>query len=929
MLHVPYKSILMAAGLVLLIAPSASLGQITVEGVSDRSVHANQVTLRVPSVAGFTDDIYLWDTPVPSDTFVTVDAPDYYELYVFRTPDGVGSESSRMVRFIVSASERGSSEYGIPPHVPHPVVQSSPAEFAGANLRLLAPARFPTGYPIPVVAWVEDPDEHAVRAHGLLADPNLDAGANPVIQIRRGVGSGFLASNHPEGTLDYAPMVGGISTRHPIMLEAAPAWTAAAGILNGVISWPDNARVQIVGNLTVSAGATLNIGPGTIVRLGAGIDITNNGSIFIHGTRSEPVVFMPNSPAAPWGGFIMREGTGEMTATGTIFTGSGADPNWFGNNGNPGSHRDEQGLFYVDDNQSVTLIDCAAIDLAGQLGHARNGGTFVFDHFLNQRCGTAGEYTGANFTVNDSAFIEFPEDSADFADGDNDAIYLVSGFQNFTNTLFGWTKDDGVDSGGSGTGTLVFQSCWFEGIFHEGNALSGSKTVTVRDSVYLNCGQGVEDGYEDPDAVVDHSLFLACQTGARHGDNYQTIGNYEGYLTVTNSILLGNHRDLFAHNWRSTGWTNNYGQMTSLGNWITKAHTNFPGNHVWDPATDAHRLIPFQAAGRVGVSFLTRPGETSLSAFPEGLPIGLSRFCTNVVTVDATIQSTGGPTTLVTVVFHPGDLVRSLVIPPALTGVLRITLGNVQNADNTGVESLVFQNVPEEPGGDVVLVPRGAVWKYLDDGSNQGTAWRAPGFDDDGWESGGAELGYGDNDEVTTVGYGGVATAKFITTYFRHAFEVEDPAAFGGLALEVLRDDGVVVYLDGQEVFRDNMGGGTITYTTLAGRSINGSAETTYLNPTLTTGALAAGNNVMAVEIHQRAGDSSDISFNLGLTGIAPSQAPRLFIGRLGDEIALSWRESGWTLEEAAAPTGSWTALAGESPVVVASTGVRFFRLRQ
>ena len=35
-----------------------------------------------------------------------------------------------------------------------------------------------------------------------------------------------------------------------------------------------------------------------------------------------------------------------------------------------------------------------------------------------------------------------------------------------------------------------------------------------------------------------------------------------------------------------------------------------------------------------------------------------------------------------------------------------------------------------------------STWKYLDDGSNQGTAWRAPDFDDSNWKSGIAPLGY-------------------------------------------------------------------------------------------------------------------------------------------------------------------------------------------
>ena len=35
-----------------------------------------------------------------------------------------------------------------------------------------------------------------------------------------------------------------------------------------------------------------------------------------------------------------------------------------------------------------------------------------------------------------------------------------------------------------------------------------------------------------------------------------------------------------------------------------------------------------------------------------------------------------------------------------------------------------------------VLVPAGAVWKYLDTGTDQGTAWRAPAFNDSGLENG-------------------------------------------------------------------------------------------------------------------------------------------------------------------------------------------------
>jgi len=64
------------------------------------------------------------------------------------------------------------------------------------------------------------------------------------------------------------------------------------------------------------------------------------------------------------------------------------------------------------------------------------------------------------------------------------------------------------------------------------------------------------------------------------------------------------------------------------------------------------------------------------------------------------------------------------------------------------------------PGADTphaqssVLVATTATWTYLDDGSNQGTAWRTPAFNDSTWASGPAQLGYGDGDETTVVSFG-------------------------------------------------------------------------------------------------------------------------------------------------------------------------------
>src|SRR5881394_2646437 len=125
-----------------------------------------------------------------------------------------------------------------------------------------------------------------------------------------------------------------------------------------------------------------------------------------------------------------------------------------------------------------------------------------------------------------------------------------------------------------------------------------------------------------------------------------------------------------------------------------------------------------------------------------------------------------------------------------------------------------------------VLVPAGSVWKYLDNGSDQGTAWIAPAFDDSAWASGPAQLGFGDGDEVAVIGSGPDPAIRAITTYFRHSFALTNTAGISNLTVRLLRDDGGVVYLNGVEVFRSNMPNGPITFTTLASTAAGGLDET-------------------------------------------------------------------------------------------------------
>ncbi len=163
------------------------------------------------------------------------------------------------------------------------------------------------------------------------------------------------------------------------------------------------------------------------------------------------------------------------------------------------------------------------------------------------------------------------------------------------------------------------------------------------------------------------------------------------------------------------------------------------------------------------------------------------------------------------------------------------------------------------------LVTTNAVWKYLDNGTNQGTTWNTPTFNDAAWASGAAQLGYGDGDEATVVSYGSSSTAKYITTYFRKSFSVTNLSSYNFLKMQLMRDDGAVVYINGTEVFRSNMPTGTITYTSVATAAVAGTDESAWFSADLNTSSIINGTNVIAVEIHQNVATSSDISFKLRL----------------------------------------------------------------
>jgi hypothetical protein len=164
------------------------------------------------------------------------------------------------------------------------------------------------------------------------------------------------------------------------------------------------------------------------------------------------------------------------------------------------------------------------------------------------------------------------------------------------------------------------------------------------------------------------------------------------------------------------------------------------------------------------------------------------------------------------------------------------------------------------------FLPQAGTWKYFDLGYLPADNWNQNAYNDDAWAAGNAQLGYGEGDEATIIGYGPDANNKYVTSYFRSDFQINNVEQYESLVLNLVRDDGAVVYINGTEVIRSNMPEGVITYNTWAGN--NTGSENVFIRHELPASCLTEGNNCIAVEVHQLNGASSDVSFDLQLQGI-------------------------------------------------------------
>jgi hypothetical protein len=151
-------------------------------------------------------------------------------------------------------------------------------------------------------------------------------------------------------------------------------------------------------------------------------------------------------------------------------------------------------------------------------------------------------------------------------------------------------------------------------------------------------------------------------------------------------------------------------------------------------------------------------------------------------------------------------------------------------------------------------------------------------YPDSSWSSGPGLLGFAGSSPqnsvtTTTQRYvSGGSGEQVNTTYFRSTFTLDTTNEITSLVFQLLRDDGAVIYINGVETTRHNMPTGDIAYSTFSAGITGSENQTSYHVIEITdTSSLVAGENTIALEVHQCNSGSSDLYMDLELTVICSS----------------------------------------------------------
>jgi hypothetical protein len=331
-------------------------------------------------------------------------------------------------------------------------------------------------------------------------------------------------------------------------------------------------------------------------------------------------------------------------------------------------------------------------------------------------------------------------------------------------------------------------------------------------------------------------------------------------------------------------------------------------------------------------------GNAILLTFSEPLEAASATLLANYQITNAV----GSSATLTSATLTNGTNVV-LTFNAPLLGSLTVLANNVRDASTA--HNLIATNSSVPVSADY-FIPMTSAWRYLLTNTNAvvQASFMQPGYDDSGWRgpsnallsSESAALPAPKNTPLPEYADPPSNLQPIPTFYFRQQFYAPVVSSGAVIQLRHIIDDGMVLHLNGQEIYRFNMPDGPVSAETPSASTIG---DATLLGPfTIGVTNLVGGTNILAVEVHQaRLGDvvmGLELSIHVpGSESPAPvnpsMRRPSLRRFENSNSESLFWIGPGFLLEKAASVTGPWLPVSAIPPYLLAPTNTAgFFRLR-
>ena len=362
---------------------------------------------------------------------------------------------------------------------------------------------------------------------------------------------------------------------------------------------------------------------------------------------------------------------------------------------------------------------------------------------------------------------------------------------------------------------------------------------------------------------------------------------------------------------------------------IPSVPLNWNGKLISVTASNATSSATSSNAVLTVVSDVTPPTLVSASRL-SATSIGIA-FSEPITAATATntanyrVTNSAGPNLTISSASLSNGTNVTLNVSAISSGAYTLVVNNIRDASSSA--NLIASNTTATIGYQL-NIPIAATWRFFTNNIDLGTTWRTIGYADTAapWSSGpaliadeGAQLPEAILTPISRLDNG----TYHYTFYFRYHFTAPSTSP-ARVTFRHIIDDGCVMYINDREFHRFNMPEGPVDWMTQGGPAIGDAAYNGPYTATFTN--LVAGDNVIAVEVHQSGTASSDITFgatyDISVDSVISNPPPRIQITKSqGTNVVVSWAPSaGWTLEKKAlfTPSTLWAPVTNRPPFTVA-----------